>query len=105
MGTFVTLISYVLLTNYLVLNAELVDPTLVDYYVELITKQEKQALEFEFPTDARMYEATDQKIRGKIWNKCMSGLFIGSESLESPGAYNAPRVESDKISTHSGLEC
>lgn len=39
---------------------------LVDYYVNLINNRTQEAFEYEFPTDARMYEATDKRLQGKI---------------------------------------
>lgn len=41
-----------------------IDPALVNYYVELINNRTQQALEYELPTDARMYKPTNNTIEG-----------------------------------------
>lgn len=63
------LIRFVIVT--LLISCELsqigaVDQNDVDYYVELINNRSRDALGYEFPTDAKMYEPEDKVLRGMI---------------------------------------
>lgn len=60
---------FVTFSTLSLLHSKTSGESLVDYYIKLIDNQTRKALEYEFPTDARMYEAKNTNIKGKWkWN-------------------------------------
>lgn len=53
-----------LIVNQVVLGSTIDDAT-VEYYVDLINDHTEKALEYEFPLDARSYQAINTTIEGK----------------------------------------
>lgn len=59
--------TFFISTFFLVIGGlQATDQSLVDYYVKLVTERPQQAAQYEFPKDARMYEAKDTKLRGEF---------------------------------------
>lgn len=56
----------ILSSNFIVSGSETSDQELVNFYLGLINNRSIAALEYEFPTDARMYENSNENPQGKL---------------------------------------
>lgn len=70
-----------LFTDFKQLLTEKTDASLVNFYVSLINNRTKAALEYAFPTDARMHEASDKYPQGKF--DFISGILLYRATKEN----------------------
>lgn len=68
MKVFHQLFVVVIFASTQVVGSEEIDQSLIDYYVDYINKHTEDALRYEPPKDARMYEANNKQLLGKSIN-------------------------------------
>lgn len=62
----VTIVGVLLFALTIAVGANETNEHVVKYYVELINNRTEEALKYEFPSDARMYQSKDEVRRGKV---------------------------------------
>lgn len=76
----VTLIIFIL--TFAVIKSRKVDQAQVDYYANLIDERTQEALQYKWPTDARMHEAKDKNLRGIYTELQINSLYFSSLLLK-----------------------
>lgn len=57
---------FVVLTSFVLIQAEDVNQTLIDYYIQLIENHTLSAQNYQLPNDARIYEPENNTIQGMV---------------------------------------